>query len=83
LVGIEDLGPAVTALRQEIEKEGGKLKIIAPHIGGVKLTGGGVLPADQRIDGGSSVFFDAVALVLSDAGAAQLVGKIRGCQLRP
>ncbi len=68
-------GALITALRKEIEKEGGKLKIIAPHIRGVKLTGGGVLPADRRIDGGSSVFFDAVALILSDAGAVELVGE--------
>jgi catalase len=68
-------GALITALGKEIAKEGGKLKIIAPHIGGVKLAGGGALPGDRTIDGGSSVFFDAVALVLSDAGAAELVGE--------
>jgi catalase len=68
-------GTLITALRKAVEGEGGKLKIVAPYIGGVKLAGGESLPGDLRIDGGPSVFFDAVALVVSENGVAQLTGE--------
>jgi catalase len=68
-------GTLITALRKAVEAEGGKLKIVAPYIGGVKLAGGESLPGDLRIDGGPSVFFDAVALVVSENGVAQLTGE--------
>jgi len=63
----------VDALRGAIEKEGAKLKIVAPHVGGAKTAEGNLIAADMRIDGGPSVFFDAVALIVSEAGAQQLV----------
>ena len=44
-----------------------------PMSGGAKLAGGHMLAADMRIDGAPSVFFDAVMLVVSDAGAEELV----------
>jgi catalase len=68
-------GVLITALRKAVEQEGGKLKIVAPYIGGVKLAGGENLPGDLRIDGGPSVFFDAVALLVSDAGASELTSE--------
>ncbi len=66
-------GALVEALRAAVEQEGAKLKIVAPHIGGAKTADGKLLAADMRIDGGPSVFFDAVALVLSEAGTKELV----------
>jgi len=63
----------VDALRTAVEKEGAKLKIVAPHVGGAKTAEGNLIAADMRIDGGPSVFFDAVALIVSEAGAQQLV----------
>jgi catalase len=62
----------VDALRTAVEKEGAKLKIVAPHVGGAKTVDGKMLDADMRIDGGPSIFFDAVALIVSDAGAKEL-----------
>ena len=45
---------------------------VAASVGGVKLSDGSWLEADEKIDGGPSVVFDAVALVLSEKGAREL-----------
>ena len=52
---------------------GASVKIIAQKVGGVVLSGGKRLAADEKIDGAPSVLFDAVALVLSTAGTEMLV----------
>jgi catalase len=65
-------GELVDALRTAVEKEGAKLKIVAPYVGGTKTADGKMLEVDMRIDGGPSIFFDAVALIVSDAGAKEL-----------
>jgi len=58
------------ALTDAIKAEGAIFEVIAPHIGGVKLSDGTMLPADQKIDGGPSVLYDAVAVLVSEEGAA-------------
>ena len=60
-------------LRSEISAEGAEMQTIAPWIGGVK-TATGVLSVDHALVAAPSVFFDAVALVLS-AGAGTLLAK--------
>jgi catalase len=62
----------VEALRKSVEKEEAKLKIVAPHVGGARTSDGKMLPADMRIDGGPSVFFDAIAVIVSDDGVKEL-----------
>ena len=62
----------VKALKKAAEDAGGKCAIIAPHIAGAKLSDGKMMPADEKIDGGPSVVFDAVALVMSEAAADKL-----------
>ena len=59
-------------LRAAFEGEGAVLEIVAPHVGGVKLSGGAWQEAKQKIEGGPSVLYDAVALVLSPEGGALL-----------
>ncbi len=61
------------ALIEAVEKIGAVYEIVAPHIGGVVLDDGAMQPAAQKIDGGPSVLFDAVAIVASVTGAADLV----------
>ena len=56
-------------------KEGTEVKIIAPKITGATTSDGKLVPADFKIDGGPSVLFDAVAVVTSPAGTAQLVSE--------
>jgi catalase len=63
----------LTALTSALTNAGGTIEIIAPKIGGVTLSDGKTIPAQQKIDGGPSVLYDAVALVASEEGAALLL----------
>ena len=61
----------VDALTAAIKAKGGTPFLVAPKIGEVKLKGGS-LKADGQLAGSPSVLFDAVAVVLSEEGAAML-----------
>ena len=61
-----------TALTDALEAEGALWEVVAPKIGGVTLDDGTAVAAKQKIDGGPSVLFDAVAVLPSRAGAAML-----------
>jgi catalase len=63
---------ALTSLRRALTAEGALLEVIAPTIYGVTLDDGRVLPGDQMVGGGPSVLYDAVAVVVSAEGAAEL-----------
>jgi len=65
-------GSLLEALRAAIDQEGATTELIAPKVGGVVTADGTHLPARHMIDGGPSVLFDAVALVLSKDGVAML-----------
>ncbi|WP_069064501.1 catalase [Sphingobium sp. RAC03] len=60
------------ALVKAVDKEGAVYEVIAPKIGGVTLSDGTAVAAKQKIDGGPSVLYDAVAVVASADGAALL-----------
>jgi catalase len=60
------------ALLKAVEKEGAVYEVVAPKIGGVTLSDGSAVAAKHKIDGGPSVLFDAVAIVVSAEGAAML-----------
>jgi len=66
-------GAVVDAVRAAAEGAGASVKIVAPKIGGVTLKGGKKLKADGQLAGTPSVLFDAVAVVLSEAGCADLL----------
>jgi catalase len=66
-------GAVVEKVRAAAEAEGATVKIVAPKVGGVTLKGGKKLKADGQLAGMPSVIFDAVALVLSADGCAQLL----------
>jgi catalase len=68
-------GAVVAAVKKAAEAEGSSVKIVAPKIGGVTLKDGKTLKADGQLAGTPSVIFDAVALVLSEDGCAQLLGE--------
>jgi catalase len=61
------------ALQAAIHKAGALTEIIAPKVGGVKASDGSWIEAHQMIDGGPSVLYDAVAVLPSEAGTAQLL----------
>jgi len=53
------------ALQSAMAKAGATAELIAPTVGGVTLSDGSFIEADQMIDGGPSVLYDAVALLPS------------------
>jgi hypothetical protein len=48
------------------------MDIVAPTVGGVSTGNGGGLSADQKIGGGPSVLYDAIAVIVSERGAQAL-----------
>ena len=65
-------GTIVAALRKAVLDAGATVKIVAPKVGGAKLADGALMSADGQLAGTPSVVFDAVAVVLSQAGAEML-----------
>ena len=63
------------ALRAALEREGAVLKLVAPQVGGVKASDGGWIEAHEKLDGGPSVVFDAVAVLISAEGAKLLINE--------
>jgi len=63
---------AIQAIRQAAEAAGASVKIVAPKVGGAKLSDGTKLPADGQLAGTPSVVFDAVAIVLSAEAGKKL-----------
>jgi catalase len=60
-------------LKSEIEAEGATLEVIAPAVGGVKASDGTLIEAQQKIGGGPSVLYDAVAIIPSEIGVQALL----------
>ena len=60
------------ALVKALDSEGAVYEIVAPKIAGVTLADGTTVAARHKIDGGPSVLFDAVAILVSEDGAAEL-----------
>jgi catalase len=65
----------LAALEAAAEAEGAMVELVAPTVGGVTDDGGTRHPAKQKVNGGPSVLYDAVALLLSEEGAAMLAGE--------
>ncbi len=62
----------LVALEAAAKAEGAMLKFVAPKIGGFTDSAGLKHAADEKVDGGPSVLFDAVALVPGESSAADL-----------
>lgn len=72
LVGDGADGKLLLALQTAAKKEGAMIELIAPKVGGAMLADGSLQPAHYMIDGGPSVLFDAVALLLTPEAAERL-----------
>jgi catalase len=59
-------------LEKAVEAEGAMLEYVAPKVGGFEMNDGTLVEAQQKIDGGPSVLYDAVVILASEAGAEQL-----------
>lgn len=64
----------VNGLMEAVEKAGGMVEVVAPKVFGVTLSDGSRLAAQQKIDGGPSALYDAVAIIASDEGVDSLKG---------
>ncbi len=62
----------LSGLRSAVEGAGGTVEIVAPKVGGIIDSKGTKIPADQKVNGGPSVLYDAVAVVTSKAGGMLL-----------
>jgi catalase len=62
----------LAAVRTAAAAEKALVEVIGPVVGGIKLSDGELLAADQRSDGGPSVLYDAVVVLASAQGAADL-----------
>jgi catalase len=62
----------IRSLRSAVEAEGAQLALVGPTRSGVTDGDGKELTIDEQVDGGPSVLFDAVAIVLSEDGARQM-----------
>jgi catalase len=60
------------ALKAAALAEGADIAVVAPTVGGVTLSDGTHVDADDKINGGPSVLFDSVAVLMSPEGAAKL-----------
>jgi catalase len=63
----------IASLRKAAQKAGAEVKLVAPKVGGARLSDGKVQAADGQLAGTPSVLFDAVAVVLSADAAKGLV----------
>lgn len=65
----------VEAIREAALKEGAVIELVSPTVGGFEASNGDWIVAHHMIDGGPSVVFDAVALVLTEEAANKLSGE--------
>ncbi len=71
---------AVAKVTKAITGGGARAVIVAPKVGGARLSDGTLLKADAQLAGYPSVLSDAVALVLSDEGTATLLKEAAAIQ---
>jgi catalase len=62
----------VEAMKAAVKSAGGMVEIVAPEVGGVKLSDGKSMPADQKIEGAPAVLYDAVAIMAAPEGVDAL-----------
>ncbi|HEX3516531.1 MAG TPA: catalase [Trebonia sp.] len=65
----------LAALRAAAAAEGVTTEIIAPAVGGVDISDGTRVRADQQVDGAPSVLYDVVAILAAPGGARALAAR--------
>ena len=71
---------ALDTLTSLIGDAGGRPVIVAPKVGGAKMSDGSLMKADGQLAGMPSVMFDAVAILLSAEGTAALLKEAAAVQ---
>jgi catalase len=59
-------------LKKALDAEGALLKLVAPAVGGITVSDGSWVEADEKLGGGPSVLFDAVAVIPGEAESQKL-----------
>jgi catalase len=72
LIGDGANADEVNAVISAATNEGATYKVISAHIEGVRLSDGSMLKVEEKIDGGPSVLFDAIAILASEKSAPVL-----------
>jgi catalase len=62
-------GAAINNAKTAVANAGASVKVVAPKLGSTKLADGSTLKADGQLAGTPSVLFDAIVVILSEAGA--------------
>ncbi len=62
----------IAQLTKALDAEKAMLEFVAPKVGGFTTSEGSLIEAQQKIDGGPSVLYDAVVVLASEEGAEQL-----------
>jgi catalase len=65
-------GRAIKTAMNAVVEAGASVKVVATTVGGTKLADGSILKADGQLAGTPSVLFDAIVVLLSEAGAKML-----------
>jgi catalase len=71
---------AISSLQEAIKKAGATPKLVAPKVNGIKLSDGNPVKIDGQLAGTPSHVFDAVAVILSEAGAQLLTKEAAAIQ---
>lgn len=69
--GVDDA--LLKSVEQTLAKEGARMLVVAPKVGGVQTRAGRKLPAAQSLSGAPSVVFDAVIVAAAEAGIDALL----------
>lgn len=64
---------ALNFVMSAVKKANGKPVVVAPKVGGAKLSNGSQHKADGQLAGSPSQIFDAIAVILSEDGCAALL----------
>jgi catalase len=67
-------------VRSAVEAEGAVVKVIAPRVGGIKLSDGSSIDVDAQLAGMPSAMVDAVALILASDAALALTKEAAAVQ---
>ena len=59
-------------LKAAAKREGVNVELVAPAVGGIEASDGNLVEADQQVDGGPSVLYDAVIVLPSSEGVSTL-----------
>jgi catalase len=59
-------------LKAAAEREDVNVELVAPAVGGIEASDGNLVEADQQVDGGPSVLYDAVIVLPSSEGVSTL-----------